>query len=991
MTTGAPIYLVSACASGEEFVAAFRRYADRNGVVFVPISDPLPPGRKGRFALTLKDGGVMVEGDAEVVSSARTPSVLYGRVGMTLKFTGPDEPSKTTLSELEKARLALKVSPPTIAPRPADVPAEPRSRPPVPSGRVDAVNALAECVAIGEGIPLPGEGGEVPPKNAGQKFVVPSVPSIPPGRPRTASGPNPTAAKPGGTMPPPFKPPPTPTTMGVAPLAKPLAPATKTPVTPTPTAMGVAPLAKPPDPTGGLRAAVTAAAARRDDPSATARTSDLAQTMRGPAPGVDLTAPASGRKQDLDVTMRGTKPAPAPVRTPPAGSHPPAAGSTPAPPPTKPPRMATPYAPMPIVQQPAPPTVQPAPPVVAAAKPAPPEVEVSEPTDLTAIPQIADDGIPDPLSDSTVPIEVPVDGSAPVMIVAEKPKDVEKPGRETRKTVMGIAVVPSGVMVLPAAPAKPTPTEEESRDTSVMVAQGPTGPVTVRANGTDDIDALSATLPPQPPLPASIVNATIEEPTPSGDWTMTPGIDGPTITPTPRAAPGEKAAAPAPADDTRKPVSPRRQTEDWMIALDPSQPDGWSEPSKVEKRPDGDLPPGPPVSVVSSEKPLDSYARVATEPAHTEGPKVQVDPTLIEPLLPMPALDDADEPPPPAAMAPVVGDDGLMPIQTSFPPTPLPLPLQPPGATPMQAVLPVASSYVMPPVGHSNLASASGSNPAFQGPPPRMVTDAGSGFFRETGDIPSYSTGPTPAIDDAARKKRLIVILASAGAVVILGIILLLALGGSKADTSTKTDIKQVDTAITPDSKVDTKIDTAIKPDTGPPPGTGTVAVTPTDAGSEAPVVVDAPVAVVEPTECKLSVSSVPTGAEVVIDKAVVGTTPAALTLPCGVEAKLVVRKARFVSQTRAVTPRTGGRSIKVVLAKTTFSVKVSSTPAGASITVGSKSMGFTPTTVKLPSFELTTLKITKDGFAADTQKVTPKSNNQTVHATLKKLPKKTR
>ena len=54
--TGVPIYLVSACASGEEFVAAFRRYADRNGVIFVPISEPLASGKKARFALTLKDG-----------------------------------------------------------------------------------------------------------------------------------------------------------------------------------------------------------------------------------------------------------------------------------------------------------------------------------------------------------------------------------------------------------------------------------------------------------------------------------------------------------------------------------------------------------------------------------------------------------------------------------------------------------------------------------------------------------------------------------------------------------------------------------------------------------------------------------------------------------------------------------------------------------------------------------------------------------------------
>ena len=48
----------------EEFVAAFRRYADRTGL-FVPIAEPLPQGRRGRVALTLKDGRVWYERPAE--------------------------------------------------------------------------------------------------------------------------------------------------------------------------------------------------------------------------------------------------------------------------------------------------------------------------------------------------------------------------------------------------------------------------------------------------------------------------------------------------------------------------------------------------------------------------------------------------------------------------------------------------------------------------------------------------------------------------------------------------------------------------------------------------------------------------------------------------------------------------------------------------------------------------------------------------------------
>src|SRR5882672_9507204 len=96
VTTGAPIYLVSACSSGEEFVAAFRRYADRTGL-FIPVADPLPSGRRGLLALTLKDGGVMIEGLAEVIASSAKPSALHGRIGMTIRFVEPDARSRTVL------------------------------------------------------------------------------------------------------------------------------------------------------------------------------------------------------------------------------------------------------------------------------------------------------------------------------------------------------------------------------------------------------------------------------------------------------------------------------------------------------------------------------------------------------------------------------------------------------------------------------------------------------------------------------------------------------------------------------------------------------------------------------------------------------------------------------------------------------------------------------------------------------------------------------
>ncbi|MCW5809115.1 MAG: hypothetical protein KIT31_42570, partial [Deltaproteobacteria bacterium] len=195
MTTGAPIYLVSACSSGEEFVAAFRRYADRNGL-FIPMADPIPVGKKGHFALTLADGGVMVSGEAEIISSAKTPSVLHGRVGMTLRFADLDAESKTVLVELEKARLSMRPPPPSVPPRPAVIPAEPRPQPPTLGGRIDAMNALAECVAIGDVDAMPVV-EKLPPK-AGPKFVVPTIPvgGGMPARTKSASTPPPAAAAP---------------------------------------------------------------------------------------------------------------------------------------------------------------------------------------------------------------------------------------------------------------------------------------------------------------------------------------------------------------------------------------------------------------------------------------------------------------------------------------------------------------------------------------------------------------------------------------------------------------------------------------------------------------------------------------------------------------------------------------------------------------------------------------------------------------------------
>jgi hypothetical protein len=129
----------------------------------------------------------------------------------------------------------------------------------------------------------------------------------------------------------------------------------------------------------------------------------------------------------------------------------------------------------------------------------------------------------------------------------------------------------------------------------------------------------------------------------------------------------------------------------------------------------------------------------------------------------------------------------------------------------------------------------------------------------------------------------------------------------------------------------------------------------------------------------------VPTGAEVLRDAAVLGTTPAKLPLPCGEEIKLTIRKLRFVSQVRMVTPASEGAAVRVALQKLMFSIKVSSQPAGANISLNGKSIAMTPTTLKVPALEQSTITFSKEGYIVESFKVTPKQNNQTVHAQLKK------
>lgn len=304
----------------------------------------------------------------------------------------------------------------------------------------------------------------------------------------------------------------------------------------------------------------------------------------------------------------------------------------------------------------------------------------------------------------------------------------------------------------------------------------------------------------------------------------------------------------------------------------------------------------------------------------------------IQPLIPMPdeAAMSADDlaPPPHQSIGP-----------QQHPIIPTPLPGEP---------LPHASTSMPMPMAPPTLSSM----------PPEVFTSL---------TPPPFVPQPTPraestSVVDIGRKRRIIVIAASAALVLAVGVVAVIMLTGKKSAPA------QPAPAPAP-----------------PPPQQGAVdpgSATPT--GSAAPKV-EAADATPAAGDCKLDVITLPNGAQIMSGDQVIGTSNASIALPCNVEAKLVLRKDGFFDAQKTVTPTSTSKPLRAVLQSKVFSVKVSSKPTGATVMYKGKSLGVTPLSTQLPAYDTATLTFLKDGFASDTQTVTPKSNNLSVLGTLKK------
>ena len=118
------------------------------------------------------------------------------------------------------------------------------------------------------------------------------------------------------------------------------------------------------------------------------------------------------------------------------------------------------------------------------------------------------------------------------------------------------------------------------------------------------------------------------------------------------------------------------------------------------------------------------------------------------------------------------------------------------------------------------------------------------------------------------------------------------------------------------------------------------------------------------PAWANISVSSMPDGAEIVIDNEQVGTTPASIEVIQG-ERTLQLRKPGYkvFESLLKVTAQTPQELAPVVLEKANGKINIVSNPAGVNVTISGQYLGQTPLAVALPPAENYQLVATRAGY----------------------------
>jgi hypothetical protein len=361
---------------------------------------------------------------------------------------------------------------------------------------------------------------------------------------------------------------------------------------------------------------------------------------------------------------------------------------------------------------------------------------------------------------------------------------------------------------------------------------------------------------------------------------------------------------------------------------------------------------------------------------------IEIDPSLLEPTDAQPVIDPA--------LADTISPEAMRPVPS-----------------PLAAVPPVASAPgVWPsPTLPARVDLTDAGTGFFQdtGAQPRIgyVTDSSSGFFQDTGaqERVGYQSEDMTALVQASspRQKRVLVIVVTCTAVLALAFVALAVMGNDRSEGTQTTAAKPVRGAATAVVPAPGSGSAAPAPAVGAGDGSAAMTDGGDGDGSAAPAgdgsgggVTERPttdVAAISPPvegDCSAKVSSSPAGAEVFIAGKPRGKTPVTLSLPCSPQ-QLTVRMNRYQSYNKRIKPTARGIKVSARLKRPTFTVKISSVPSGATISIGGKRAGRTPSAVKIPGYESTMITLTKDGYVTATEKVTAKQNGTAIKMTLRR------
>ena len=950
------LWLVSVSASVLDFVAAFRRYADRQGI-FIPTSEPLTAGKRGRIAITLADGQIMIEGNAEVVSSTARPGGLHGRAGMTLRFSDLDEDSKQVIAQLEKARFASKVTsvPENIRARPARLPAGSPTPAINPDEKViDPAQALALCLIVGNREALsdaarprtitdaPSAAIKAGVGTGSGKFVMPSIPS-PGGTGRIAAVPSavPVVGETGATLTPRVGSSTSPPQFTNTPITAPVAAPISAPIT-APTA---APISAP------IPAPISAIATPSPDNTEPAAAGDELEMH-------DLVAVEEAKSTDEMLaapTVTVLSPVILPQREP-AGA-----------PPKIPTRKINASANMTLRTSAVPAPIQSVSPFLQ-----------SDTSPTAAV----DDG--EVTSTSEIPL--PPSGTVPT----------------TSRAISAVFAVPEATfvgMVNPGGRAttaddlaeatsnSPVPTPELTHAPSAPAALASSSDAAAANSAPDEQVLVKAEI-----APGTSPGRRHDELNPvTGNWTIALTPAGPeTVVREPLAPQFEIApslrvgnapleisgAVGGRTDETaaHRPVgtSPSIEISDELSQPEPQAPASGPRNGANERT----LEAGPRNG--ANERTLEAGPRNGANERTLEAGPVQSLQNMVARMppsstpiggIPAVAVAAASVDPYAPTGAYQFGDLGQF----------------PPPAAGVAPAAPHFNQFATPAQGLASLAF--GAQPAHHDS--RAVTDAGTGFFQSEDSAahrPRYQTTGANVIIPEPRSRRVLYIVGGAFAVIAIAIIVVMAMGGSSPAKSTKPIGSagvntNTPTGVAPlgsngsGNAVALDAPIAVVGDAGAGPTPTTLDAAAADATIEEPVPTS--------TLCTLKLNSDPSGAEVVNDKDVLGVTPFSIDVACDEPLLLKFRKAKWIGTSKTLKPTRKGVSFTARLAKPALSIRVTSTPPGASVTVNGKPAGLTPATVKIAPGTATTIAVSKKGFVPAAKKHTAKASNELVNFSL--------